>query len=101
MKFIVLLFKNKVRQKSVRNGTRRPPGSILRESVVVLGGLVVILDLLGASVLEVDFREDFEGYPGGAQIEMHVLDIPPAGRNRLSHSNLLFRIALGLRRIHA
>ena len=55
MKFIVLSFKNKVRQKSVRNGTRRSPGSIFHEFAVVLGGLAVILDLLGASVLEVDF----------------------------------------------
>jgi hypothetical protein len=69
MKFIVLSFKNKVRQKSVRNGIRRSPGSIFHEFVVVLEGLAVILDLLGASVLEVDFWEDFEGYPGGAQIE--------------------------------
>ena len=55
MKFNVMSLKNKVWQKSVRNGTRRFPGSIFYEFVVVLGGLAVILYLLGASVLEVDF----------------------------------------------
>ena len=55
MKFIVPSFKNKVRQKSVRNDVWTSPGSISYEFVVVLGGLAVILDLLGASVLEVGF----------------------------------------------
>ena len=54
MKFNVLSFKNKVRQKSVRNGTRRSPGSFFHEIVIVLEGPAVILDFLGASVLEVD-----------------------------------------------
>ena len=56
MNCIVLSLKNKVRQKSVRNCIRRSPGSIFHEFVVVLGGLAVILDLLGASVLEVGFE---------------------------------------------
>ena len=42
-------------KKSVRNCIRRSPGSIFHEFDVVLGGLAVILDLRGASVLEVGF----------------------------------------------
>ena len=31
--------------------------------IVALGGLVLILDILGASFLEVDFQEDFDEDP--------------------------------------
>ena len=56
MKIVVLSFKNEDRQNDIRNQIQRSPGSIFREFVVVLGALTVILDLLGYSVLDVDFE---------------------------------------------
>ena len=56
MKIVVLSFKNEDRQNDIRNQIRRSPGSRFHEFVVVLGALAVILDLLGYSVLDVDFE---------------------------------------------
>ena len=56
MKIVVLSFKNEDRQNDIRNQIQRSPGSIFHEFVVVLGALAVILDLLGYSVLDVDFQ---------------------------------------------
>ena len=56
MKIVVLSFKNEDRQNDIRNQIQRSPGSIFHEFVVVLGALTVILDLLGYSVLELDFE---------------------------------------------
>ena len=64
MKFMVLSFKIKVRLNGIRNSIRRFPGSIFMDSGVAFGGLEVILDDLGASLLEVDFSMDFEEDPG-------------------------------------
>ena len=55
MKIVVLSCKNEDRQNDIRNQIQRSPGSIFHEFVVVLGALAVILDLLGYSVLDVDF----------------------------------------------
>ena len=56
MKVIVLSFKNEDRQNDIRNQIQRSPGSIFLEFVVVLEALAVTLDVLGPSVLEVDFQ---------------------------------------------
>ena len=56
MKIVVLSFKNEDRQNDIRNQIQRSPVSIFHEFVVVLGALAVILDLLGYSVLDVDFE---------------------------------------------
>ena len=56
MKIVVLSIKNEDSQSDVRNQIQRFPGSIFHEFVVVSGALAVISDVLGSSVLEVDFQ---------------------------------------------
>ena len=63
MKIVVPSFKIEDPQKDIRNYIQRSPGSIFHKFVVVLGALAVILDLLGYSVLDVDFEWIFEEVP--------------------------------------
>ena len=56
MKIVVLSFKTKDRQNDIRNQIQRSPGSIFYEFEIVWGALAAILDVLGPSVLEVDFQ---------------------------------------------
>ena len=60
MKIVVPSFKNEDRQNDIRNEIQRSPGSIFHESVIVLEALAVILDVLGSSVLEIDFQRIFK-----------------------------------------
>ena len=55
MKIVVLSFKNEDRQNDINNQMQTSPGSIFHVFVFVLGALAVIFDLLGYSVLDVDF----------------------------------------------
>ena len=64
MKFIVLSFKTKVRQKSIRNAIQRCPGPIFHGFVTALGGMEELLDDIVVSWLEVGFSMDFEEDPG-------------------------------------
>ena len=56
MKIVVLSFQNEDRQNDIRNQIQRSLGLIFHAFVVVLGALAVIWDLIGYSVLDVDFE---------------------------------------------
>ena len=56
MKIVVLSLKNEHRQNDIRNESQRSPGSIFHKFVIVFGALALILDLLGYSVLDIDFE---------------------------------------------
>ena len=56
MKIVVLSFKIADRQNDIRNQMQRSPGSIFHEFEIVWGALAAILDVLGSSVLEIDFQ---------------------------------------------
>ena len=55
VKFMIPSSKIKVCLKSMRSRIRRSPGSVFHEFGVAFGGLGVLLGVLGAPFLEVDF----------------------------------------------
>ena len=64
MKILVLSFKIEDRQNDIRNQIQRSPGSIFHEIEIVWEALAAILDVLGCSVVEVDFQRIVKGTMG-------------------------------------
>ena len=56
MKIVIQSFKIEDRQNDIRNQIQRSPGSIFHEFEIVWGALAAIWDVLGSSVLDVDFQ---------------------------------------------